>query len=113
MPSRGHANPRRGIGVSSRRGWAPGASESKKAVVRIIEATNKRALERVMAHGAGDDRAFERRVRAIVDGVRRGGDKALRRFARRFDHATPPLDVTADEMREQAARVAPDVLRAI
>src|SRR6478736_4021462 len=27
MPSRGHADPRRGIGVSSRRGWGPAASE--------------------------------------------------------------------------------------
>src|SRR6266478_3600588 len=27
MPSRGHENPRRGIGVSSPRGWGPAASE--------------------------------------------------------------------------------------
>jgi hypothetical protein len=27
MPSRGQVNPRRGISVSSRRGWGPGASE--------------------------------------------------------------------------------------
>src|SRR5436309_1131561 len=29
MPSRGHGNPRRGISVSSRRGWGPAASEKK------------------------------------------------------------------------------------
>jgi tetratricopeptide (TPR) repeat protein/4-amino-4-deoxy-L-arabinose transferase-like glycosyltransferase len=32
MPSRGQANPRRGISVSSRRGWGPGASGKKLAV---------------------------------------------------------------------------------
>ncbi len=31
MPSRGQANPRRGISVSSRRGWGPAASEKKLA----------------------------------------------------------------------------------
>src|SRR5215510_7759981 len=31
MPSRGHAKPRRGIGVRSRRGWGPGASGKKLA----------------------------------------------------------------------------------
>ena len=31
MPSRGHGNPRRGISVSSRRGWGPGASEKTLA----------------------------------------------------------------------------------
>src|SRR5262245_57499077 len=31
MPSRGHANPRRGISVSTRWGWGPTASEIKMA----------------------------------------------------------------------------------
>jgi bifunctional non-homologous end joining protein LigD len=32
MPSRGQANPRRGISVSKRRGWGPGASEERPLV---------------------------------------------------------------------------------
>src|SRR5215470_17602135 len=36
MPSRGHADPRRGIGVSSRRGWGPAAS-GKKLDIMIKE----------------------------------------------------------------------------
>jgi outer membrane lipoprotein-sorting protein len=36
MPSRGKANPRRGISVSSRRGWGPGAIEQKLAVFAIL-----------------------------------------------------------------------------
>ena len=31
MPSRGHAKPRRGVSVSSRRGWGPAASKKKTA----------------------------------------------------------------------------------
>jgi len=48
-----------------------------------------------------------------VDGVRSGGDRALLRFARKFDGVAPPLEVTAEEMRDQAKRVAPDVRRAL
>src|SRR5580704_13199869 len=34
MPSRGHVNPKRGISVSSRRGWGPAASAEKEMVMR-------------------------------------------------------------------------------
>jgi histidinol dehydrogenase len=81
---------------------------------RIINAANRTALERLLG---GDDaragRAVDRRVRTIVDSVRREGDRALLRFARRFDDVRPPIEVGLDEMREQAARVPPDVRRAI
>ena len=81
--------------------------------VRIVEATNRRAIERLLAPATMVDRAFERRVRAIVEGVRRGGDRALRRFAQRFDGAAAPLEVSPDEIRAGAARVDPSVRRAI
>jgi histidinol dehydrogenase len=81
--------------------------------VRIVEATNRRAIERLLAPATMVDRAFERRVRAIVEGVRTGGDRALGRFARRFDGAAAPLEVSADEIRAGAARVDPSVRRAI
>ena len=48
------------------------------------------------------DAAFDTRVRGIVNGVRRGGDKALARFAERFDNETEPLVVSRDEMRDYA-----------
>src|SRR6267142_622094 len=35
-PSRGDRNPRRGVSVSSRRGWGPGASEKKRAVAMTM-----------------------------------------------------------------------------
>ena len=80
---------------------------------RIIEASDTRALNRLLARGRGRDAAFDRRVHRIVDRVREDGDAALVRFARQFDRVTGPLEVSRDEMRDAAARVAPEVRRAI
>jgi histidinol dehydrogenase len=81
--------------------------------MRIVSATDRRALERALPPTRRTDRAFERRVRAIVDRVRADGDRALVGFARRFDGVTPPLEISRDEMQDGAARVAPEVRRAI
>jgi len=78
-----------------------------------VEATNRRAIERLLAPVAKDDTSFERRVRAIVEGVRADGDRALERFARRFDGASAPLEVSRAAIRAGAARVPPSVRRAI
>ena len=82
-------------------------------MLRIVDAGDKRAIARLLARRGRGDRTFDRQVRAIVDRVRADGDPALNRFARKFDGVEPPLEVTAAEMREQAARVTPDVRRAI
>ncbi len=81
--------------------------------MRIIDADNRRQLEALLALDTTQDAAFERRVRAIVNAVRRGGDKALARCARRFDNAAEPLEVSPAEMRDYAALVPADVRRAI
>lgn len=81
--------------------------------LRIIDASDTRALNRLLGRGHGRDAAFDRRVHRIVDRVRAGGDRALVRFARQFDRVTGPLEVSRAEMRDAAARVAPDVRRAI
>jgi histidinol dehydrogenase len=81
--------------------------------VKIIEAGNKRALAKVFAVNRSEDRAFERKVAAIVDRVRDEGDTALLRFARKFDDARPPLEVTKAEMIAEAERVPIGVRRAI
>lgn len=81
--------------------------------MRIIDAGNARALAAVFARTSVRDGAFERRVAAIVSGVRTGGDRALLRFAKRFDRATPPLEVSRDDMLDGAARVPAEVRRAI
>src|SRR5262245_41603326 len=82
-------------------------------MMRLINASNRRALDRLLARDGRADRAFERRVARIVSRVREGGDTALVRFARRFDHVSPPLEVTRDEMSAAAASVPADVRRAI
>jgi histidinol dehydrogenase len=81
--------------------------------VRIIEAKNRRAVDALLTRDSRADVAFEKRVREIVNGVRRGGDRALSRFAERFDGATEPLEVSKAEMRDYASLVAPDVRQAI
>jgi len=45
--------------------------------------------------------------------VHREGDRALVEFARRFDGVSPPLEVSAAEIRAGAARAGRDVRRAI
>jgi histidinol dehydrogenase len=81
--------------------------------VKIIEAKNRRMVEALLTRDARADTAFDKRVRDIVNRVRRGGDRALSRFAERFDGTTEPLEVSKAEMRDYASLVAPDVRRAL
>lgn len=82
--------------------------------MRIIRSTDTRALNGVLARSdRSADRAFDRRVASIVDRVRRGGDEALRSFARKFDGMTGTLEVSRDEMTAEAATVPADVARAV
>ena len=79
----------------------------------MISIDDTRALNRLLARREVRDVAFERRVRAIVDRVRDEGDRAVVRFARRYDGVSGPLEVTAGEMRAGAAGLEPAVRRAI
>ena len=81
--------------------------------MKIIDGKNRRQVAALFARDARSDVAFERKVRDIVNGVRRGGDRALARYAERFDNATEPLEVSKAEMRDYASLVAPDVRRAL
>ncbi|HUR32761.1 MAG TPA: histidinol dehydrogenase [Vicinamibacterales bacterium] len=81
--------------------------------MRIIDAGNKRAIEGLFARKESVDRVFERKVAAIVQKVRTGGDAALLRFARQFDGLSQPIEVTRDEMEAAAATVPDDVRLAI
>ena len=59
-------------------------------------------------------RDVETAVRAIIAGVRRGGDRALLEFARRFDGVElNSLRVNRRELREAYDRVDPRLLRAL
>ena len=80
---------------------------------RIISAGDTRAVARLLEPAHNDDPAFDRGVRAIVDAVRTGGDRALARFAKKFDGLSAPMEVSRTEMRKEAARVPPAVRRAL
>ncbi len=81
--------------------------------MRIISTADRAAINRVLKRRERRDPAFERRVGRIVEGVRVGGDRALIAFARRFDRVEPPLEISAGEMRRQAAYVSADVRQAL
>jgi histidinol dehydrogenase len=74
-------------------------------MMKIVEATNRRAVRALLAPEQVRDMATERRVAKIVADVRRNGDRALREYAHRFDGFDGPLEVSEAEMREAAARV--------
>src|SRR4029434_10374624 len=80
---------------------------------KIIDATDGPSLRRLLERSRRSDRALDRSVRHIVDGVRDGGDSALLRFARRFDRVQGSLEIPDAEMRRAARTVDRDVRRAI
>jgi len=81
--------------------------------MKIIESTNTRAIEQLFAKKETADRAFERKVSAIVQKVRTGGDKALLRFAKQFDNLSQPMEISRAEMEAAAATLPHDVRLAI
>jgi histidinol dehydrogenase len=82
-------------------------------MLRIIDGRDRKAVDRVAAGRHAPDRAIEKRVSAIVGRVKKGGDRALIAFARRFDGLSGPLEVSTREMQTGAAGVPMDVRRAI
>src|ERR1044071_4782389 len=72
-------------------------------MLKIVESRNRRAVKALLAPERARDTATERRVAAIVAAVRRDGDRALLRFARKFDPMDGPIEVTAGEMGTAAA----------
>ena len=82
-------------------------------MLKIVESGNARAVRALLAPVSRRDLATERRVAAIVAAVRREGDRALLRYAKRFDPLEGPLEVTPAEMRAAAATVPKAVRAAI
>lgn len=78
-----------------------------------MASTNRKAVAALLAPERGRDAATDRQVAKIVGDVRTGGDAAVVRYARRFDHLDAAIEVTRDEMRAAAATVPAAVRRAI
>src|SRR5688500_20003512 len=83
------------------------------AMIRIVDATNGRAVTALLSPERTRDPATERRVAAIVSDVRRAGDRALVRYARELDGLSGPIEVSRDEMRRAAREVPAHVRRAL
>ena len=82
-------------------------------MIRIVESSNRRAVEALLSPERTRDGATERRVARIVSDVRRDGDRAVLRYARTLDKLQGPLEVSHEEMRDAAATVPRAVRAAI
>jgi histidinol dehydrogenase len=81
--------------------------------MQIIKSSNARAVSALIDARPASNPALQRRVAAIVDRVRREGDAAVLRYARRFDGLQEPIEVTRREIDKGAAMVSASVKRAI
>jgi histidinol dehydrogenase len=82
-------------------------------MLRIVSSTNRRAVAELLSATRIRDRATEARAGEIVRAVRRGGDPALKRFARALDGNAGPIDVPRAVWLRESAALAPEVRRAI
>jgi histidinol dehydrogenase len=88
----------------------------KIALVRSSERRFGALLARILARRGTSDRGLERRVGAILDAVRREGDRALLRFARRWDRVRlgrRDLEVPRSEIERAAASLSREDRRAL
>lgn len=85
-------------------------------MLSIVVSTNRRAVTELLSATRVRDRALiaiEARAAAIVTGVRRGGDRALKRFARELDGNAGALEMPRKLWEREAATLPRDVRAAI
>jgi histidinol dehydrogenase len=83
--------------------------------MRIVSGGEAGALvQRLTARGTQFSR-LEPRVRRIVEGVRRGGERALRQYAERWDglDAKRPMRVSEEEMAAALREIAPQLRKSL
>jgi len=79
-------------------------------MIRIVPSTNTRAVAALLSATRVRDRETERRTAEIVERVRRGGDPALKRFAKQLDGLTGSIEVPRGTW-ERHARSLPSATR--
>lgn len=72
--------------------------------MRIITASDRPAVRRLVDRRGDVDPAVARRVARIVRAVRGSGDEALLRYARRFDGLDGPVEVPPSAPRAEIGR---------
>ncbi len=80
--------------------------------MRIVSGRQADVLVERLARRDSGISSLEPRVRRIIEGVRRGGDRSLRRYAERWDGLAPQQSLrVSDEEMAAAWRTIPPVLR--
>src|SRR5262245_18222037 len=82
-------------------------------MIRIVESSNRKAVRSLLSATRVRDRATEQRTAKIVDAVRRGGDRALGRYARELDGLTGPIEVERNDWEAPARALPRGVVGAI
>ena len=82
-------------------------------MIRIVASSNRRAVAELLSATRIRDRATEQQASRIVDGVRRGGDAALKRYAHQFDGLSGSVEAPRRTWERIAASLDPAVRRAI
>ena len=82
-------------------------------MLKIVAATNRRAVRALLSPERPRDVATDRAVAKIVADVRAAGDTALLKYARQFDRLDGPIEIGVDEMRAASRQVPRDVRDAI
>ncbi len=81
--------------------------------MKILSSNNANAVDRLLRPSSGGNRRVAAVVASIVSAVRKRGDAALLQYARRIDRHEGGLEVSREEIDEQAARVPPKVRAAL
>lgn len=82
-------------------------------MIRIIKGSDRRAVDELLSRHVARRGEVERRVRTIIAAVRRRGDAAVERYARRFDGLSGGMEMTREEVAAEAARTSREVRAAI
>jgi histidinol dehydrogenase len=82
-------------------------------MIRIVPSSNRIAVSQLLAAERVRGKSTLLGAERIVAGVRRGGDAALKRYARKFDALTGSIEVPRAKWEAQARTLPPEVRTAI
>ncbi len=82
-------------------------------VIRIVPSADRRAIEQLLSPARIRDRKTEAVAAEIVARVRKGGDAALKLYARKFDDHTGSIEVPQRQWKMRASVLPGGVRRAI
>ncbi len=81
--------------------------------IRIVKSTDTAAVDALLSPRHDDDAATRTAVVAIVEAVRKGGDEAVARYARKFDGLSGPAEIPRDQWTRGARQASREVRLAI